>query len=157
MDGGDRIKTRLALDYIKEVLAELKNMAQAGTNPLEVGRRLHRLIGEGSSWYWNRLARSESVLAINSAFMSNARAFKVPYQTWSASTTACDICTAFDGRSWRLGDGPEPVLDSHPSCQCALLTTYLTDDPIQSEWTRETPYDRPYTREERDLLETLFI
>lgn len=156
-EGGTRIKTRLALDYIKDVLEELRNMAASGTNPLEVGRRLHKLVGEGSSWYWNRLARSESVLAINSAFMANSRAFKVPYQTWSASSTACEICAAFDGRTWPLGFGPEPVADSHPNCGCNLETTYVTEDPIQSEWTRESPYDKPYTREERELLESLFI
>lgn len=155
--GGTRIKTRLALNHIKEVLEALREMARTGTNPLEVGRWLHKTIGEGSSWYWNRLARSESVLASNAAFFSNAERFKVPYQEWSASSTACEICAAFDGKTWRIGQGPEPVLSTHPHCMCNLSTIYVTEDNTQSPWTRATPYDKPYTREERELLESLFV
>ncbi len=155
-EGGTRIKTQLALNHLKEVIAALKEMAKTGTNPLEVGRWLHKHIGEGASWYWNRLARSESVLASNAAFFSNAEKFKVPYQEWSASSTACEICAAFDGKTWRIGQGPEPVLSTHPHCMCSLNTIYVTEDNIQSPWTRATPYDKPYTREERELLESLF-
>jgi hypothetical protein len=155
-EGGVRIKTKLAKDYINEVLKQLRVMAIDGENPNIVGRWLHQTIGESASWYWNRLARSESVLALNSAFMANARAFSVPYVEWSAAPTACEICMQFNGKQWKLGENPEPVNDSHPFCLCVLLTIYVTEEPIQSSWTRETPYDQPYTAEERQALQEVF-
>lgn len=155
--GGTRIKTKLAKDYITDVLRELRIMASNGENPNVTGRWLHRQIGEGASWYWNRIARSESALAVNSAFMSNAREFKVPYVEWSAAPTACVICMQFDGKRWKLGESPSPVESTHPFCLCNLLTIYVNEDqPIQQAWDRETPYDKPYSREEREALEQIF-
>lgn len=148
--GGQRIRTDLGKKYINEVVAALKRMAKEGQNPFVVGRWLHKNIGEGKSWYWNRLARSESALAANAAFNANGYTYGVKYEEWSAAPGCCEICAYFDGKQWPFGEGPEPVTDTHPHCLCVLRHIYIPSDSVQDRWTRQSPYERAYTREERD-------
>jgi len=143
-EGLKRIKTKLADDYRDGVLSWLRIMAREGRNPLYVARWLHREY-EGKAWYWNRLARSESVLALNASYDSWSEAARVPYDMWSAAADACPICTQFDGKLWRRGEGPYPVQDSHPHCRCLRIAQYQTQGRrVQERWTRSTPYDQPY-------------
>jgi hypothetical protein len=143
-DGMNRVKTKLALSYRDGVLSWLRIMAREGHNPLYIAKWLHREY-EGAAWYWNRLARSESVLAINASYDSWADAAGVLYDMWSAAGDACEICAAFDGQMWQRGDGPEPVLSTHPHCRCVRVAQWITEGRrINPQWTRESPYDSPY-------------
>jgi len=114
--GGERIQTKLGRYYLKDVRKQLIGMAKDGKSPLIVGRFLHKAIGEGQAWYWNRITRSESSLAVNGAFNAQSKSSGVNYEQWSAAPNACPICTALDGHVWRLGEGPEPVTSTHPHC-----------------------------------------
>jgi len=151
-DGTKRIKTRLGKYYRPELMKALKRMAKEGRNPFEIGRWLHKNIGEGQSWYWNRLARSEATLGINGAFNSESRRYGVQYERWSAASTACEICSYFDGRMWRIGTGPEPVSHTHPHCLCLREPVYQSQQFIEQPWTRPDPYRRPYTASEWELF-----
>lgn len=147
-DGGKRIKTQLAKKHMKKVLKQLRRMAKEGTYPLDVGRYIHKQIGEGDLWYWNRIARSEPTLANNAAFITTSQANGVKYEQWSAGPGACDICTAFSGNTWELGKGPRPVADSHPHCLCFYVPYYQPDSPVRPEWERVSPYEQRYQPDE---------
>ena len=115
-EAGKRIKTRLALERLPEVKRILIDMARNRDYPMKAARYLHKAIGEGDAWYWNRIARSEPILAVNEARRELAKVNGTKYVEWSAGAGACIICTAYDGKQWKEGESPQPVASSHPHC-----------------------------------------
>lgn len=154
--GTSRIKVELTKDSLMKTRAALKEMAKGEKTVMEVARWLHKNTFEGKAWYWNRLARSEAVLATEAAYERQSNAQGVRFDRWSAAPTACPICSAFHGRVWKRGDGPMPVEDTHPHCLCRRIPKFYHDGIIQRRWDRPTPYDRPYTREELERLPLRF-
>ena len=147
--GTKRIRTFLGKYYANDVWNVLTTMAKEGKSPWQTARFLHKSIGKGKLWYWLRIARSEVVLAIDAAFDAQARASGCVYEVWSAAATACSICLQFDGKMWKIGEGPHPVESTHPHCLCFRSARYTKEDrPLQKPWTRESPYDKPYTADE---------
>jgi len=153
-DGGKRIKDALGKKWWDKVLPQLQRMAREGRSPIEVARWMHRnAMFEGQAWYWLRLARTESVLALNAAFDAQCRKLGVQYEEWSAGGNACYICSAFDGKIWRIREGPLPAADTHPHCLCVRVPLFtVNNSPIQDTWTRESPYIQPYSVDEVDNL-----
>ena len=145
--GGDRITTHLATENLPAVKKILRQMARENKTVIDAARALHKKF-EGEAWYWLRIARSEAVLASAAAFDAMAEAEKIQYEEWSEAPGACPICSAFGGRTWRRGEGPEPVSDTHPHCGCIRLPLYNALTPVQKPWNRSNPYDRPYSRDE---------
>lgn len=150
---GTRIRTELAQKNLPEVVRDLQGMAQSGEWPIRVAARLHESIGEGKAWYWRRITRTESALANNLAFDMMGEENNILYEQWMAGPDACVICQTFDGRIWKIGEGPEPVMDSHPHCGCVRIGLYNGGTNIQDRWTRASIFDEPYTREELQALE----
>jgi hypothetical protein len=142
-----RIKTQVAKDNLKQVISALIDMANNGEYPINVARYLHKKVGEGASWYWLRIARSEAVLASNAAHNAMAEKNKTNFEKWSAAPSACPICMHFAGKTWRRGEGPEPVSSTHPHCCCTRIPLYSWDGTIQERHTRD-PYTDRYTRNE---------
>jgi len=155
LNGMSRVKAQLTQKYKARCLEILKDMAKNGDWPIDVGRRIHREIFEGQAWWWNRLARSESALAVDTAFDYTGDQAGIQYEQWSAAANACPICTAFDGLVWPFKEGPHPVADTHPHCLCYRFGLYGTDKPVQSRWTRPSPYDQPYGRNGQSIEEEL--
>jgi len=126
-DGMKRVKTKLALDYRDGVLSHLRIMAREGHNPLYIARWLHNEY-EGKAWYWNRLARSESTLALNASYEAWANQAGVLYDVWSTGgSRPCLICAALDGQMWKRGEGPSPVVDTHPHCFLSYTPVYTRE------------------------------
>jgi len=125
--GGKRIKTKLGREYWPLVQKYLRQMSKEGQNPLIVARWIHKKVGEGQAWYWNRLTRSESGLALNGAFNASVRKYGIPYERWSAASDACDICSYFDGKIWKVGSGPSPIEATHPFCNIGSTKIYTCD------------------------------
>jgi hypothetical protein len=147
-NGLRRVKKKFKNKYYKFALKQLKKMAKEGASLIDVGRFIYKNVGEGEAWYWNRIARSESALAANASFNAQSQASDIRYEQWSAAANACPICSAFDGNVWRVGEGPEPVSDTHPHCGCIRGGYYQPPRAVQSPWERQSPYDNPYSREE---------
>jgi len=139
-NGTKRIKTELALNYIKEVHRALIEMSRDGKSIYQVATYLHKKFG-GRKWYWLRICRTEPVLAYVGAFNQVAKLSKIRYVKWSATGAACDFCASLNGRYWRFGHNPEPGQNSHPHCQCILVPYYLAPQAIMDNWTRPSPYD----------------
>lgn len=152
-EGGLRIKTELGKEHLRDIIIELKDMAKNGTGSMEVARKMHKRVGEGKAWYWNRIARSEAALAADAAVCALIKEYQVPYERWEASATpGCDVCAYFDGQVWKADEGPRPITSTHPHCLCNRSPVYVTDQTIQDAWTRQNPYDLPYTREELESM-----
>ena len=148
---GTRITTELAVTRLDKVRDMLIDMSYKGRWPIEVGRKLHDFIGEGAAWYWQRIARSEATLAANLAFDKMAQENGCKYEEWEAGPGCCMVCAWFDGKVWKVGEGPQPVADSHPHCMCERIATYTRgghSGDLQPRWTRPTPYDQPWSKEE---------
>ena len=150
---GDRIRTALARESLPKVRRYLEQMAIDGEWAINVARRLHDDIGEGDLWYWRRITRTEGTLANNLAYDMMCEANNVLYDEWICGATACIICTQFNGEVWRHGEGPYPVEDTHPSCGCSRIAQYEPGrGDVSERWTRESPYDNPYTPDEVEAI-----
>jgi hypothetical protein len=117
-EGLKRIQTKIGKQYKKEILSILETAAEQGLNPLQTARNLHNAIGEGQMWYWNRIARSETALALDAAFVAESKNAGVPYEKWSTTGNPCPICAPLDGKIWRVGEGPRVIYGTHPHCLC---------------------------------------
>jgi len=159
-EGGKRITTEIAVNRLNKVRDMLIDMSYNGRWPIEVGRKLHDIIGEGAAWYWQRIARSEATLAAGLAFDKMAAENGTNFEEWSAGTGCCIICAWLDGKVWRRGEGPHPVSDTHPHCMCARIATYTrggTHGRLEPRYDRPSPYKsdpngRPWTKEEIDKM-----
>lgn len=150
--GAVRIAAELGDDKARDVIGVILEMAAEGKNPMEIGRWLHKEIGEGHSWWWNRLARSESALAADGAFDADMEKYKIPYEQWICEANACVICQQFCDGVWRRGDGPHVVSDTHPHCLCVRIPRLIYDEQPRAPWIRPTPYEQPYTQAELEAL-----
>ena len=144
-DGLKRIKIKLSKDQRDYVLSQLRIMAREGHNPLYVAKWMHQEF-EGKAWYWNRLARSESTLALNASYDAWADQAQVQYDVWSTGgSRPCSVCSALDGNMWKRGEGPLPVADTHPNCNCERVAQWIAQGQhVNSQWRRPSPYDNPY-------------
>ena len=144
----DRVDDQLANVAKKELVRDIKKIARESGSIMDVARKMHNTSGEGKAWWWRRLARSESTLITNAAFNFDTARNNTPLQQWSATGNACPICTFFDGKVWPVGQGPEPVTNTHPHCLCVLIPLYRTATGIQQPWTRPSPYQQRYSQDE---------
>jgi len=144
-DALKRVKIKIADNQRDFVLKKLRQMSTEGRNPLYTARQLHKQF-EGNAWYWNRLARSESALALGASFDSWAKAARATHEKWSAGgSRPCPICVGLDGNIWRIGEGPHPVTNTHPHCACERIAQYnIPQNQVNPAWRRATPYDQPY-------------
>ncbi|MGJ0848441.1 phage portal protein family protein [Tissierella praeacuta] len=119
-NGMELVKTK-AKDKEAQVINIMAEHAAVGDNPVEWARdldyRLKRSI-TGERWYWERLARSESAMAIDRAEMAEYEAEGFFYCEWDAAPDACYICLGLNGDMWPLEDAPKVVKDTHPHCRC---------------------------------------
>ena len=139
-EGMARIKTKLAQQYRPLVEQILRAGIERGDNPLAIAREIHRRVGEGQLWYWQRLARSETAIALDAAFQSEASVNGVQYEKWSTSANPCPICAPLDGKIWRLGEGPRVVYDTHPHCLCVKYAFFEEPSVVQPAATQSVPY-----------------
>ncbi|QZY56700.1 minor capsid protein [Crassaminicella profunda] len=122
-NGMDRVKTK-AKEKQDDILLIMAEHAEVGDNPVEWARQLRKELKDtisGEKWYWERLARSESAMAIDRAEMAEYEAEGFGYCEWSAAPDACHICQSFHGQMWSIADAPEVVVDTHPHCRCRKL------------------------------------
>jgi hypothetical protein len=162
-NGLKNVKSKIVLNNLAKVRKILAEMSGQGKGTMEVARYLHKSIGEGDLWYWLRLVRSETQLAVNAAFDAQSEAMGVLYEEWLAQSNCCAICAAFSGQVWERGQGPKPVESTHPNCHCDRIPHFKVP-PGKSilQPYKRNPYDNPYKKDKekgvdeiRDLRETI--
>lgn len=119
-NGMELVKTK-AKDKKEEILNIMAEHTSAGDNPNVWARTLREEFENtisGEKWYWERLARSESAMAIDRGEMAEYKAEGFFYCEWSASPDACHICRSLNGQMWHIDDSPRVVEDTHPHCRC---------------------------------------
>lgn len=137
-----RVRNKIGVQYKKEILEILQQGAEQGLNPLRIGSLLHKRVGEGQAWYWNRMARSETAIALDAAFVAEANQDGVPFEQWSTGANPCPVCAALDGKIWRVGEGPRVVYDTHPHCLCVKYPYIASVERVQPAVNHN---DWPYT------------
>ena len=118
---GMELVTTKAKEKEAEVINIMSEHAVVGDNPTQWARDLENKLKKsisGERWYWERLARSESAMAIDRAEMAEYEAEGFYYCEWSAAPDACHICQSLDGQMWPLDEAPRVVEDTHPHCRC---------------------------------------
>lgn len=119
-NGMERVKTK-AKEKKDDILLIMAEHASEGDNPIEWARTLRKELRDtitGEKWYWERLARSESAMAIDRAEMAEYKAEGFDYCQWSAAPDACHICQSLHGQIWHISEAPKVVEDTHPHCRC---------------------------------------
>ncbi|WP_432400964.1 hypothetical protein [Wukongibacter sp. M2B1] len=123
-NGMERVKTK-AKEKTDDILLIMAEHAEVGDNPIQWARTLRRELKDtisGEKWYWERLARSESAMAIDRAEMAEYLAEGFEYCQWSSAPDACHICKSLDnGQIWHISEAPKVVEDTHPHCRCRKL------------------------------------
>lgn len=124
INGMERVVTK-ARDKKDDILLIMAEYAQVGDNPIVWARELRRQLKDsitGERWYWERLARSESAMAIDRAEETEYIEQGFNYCQWSAAPDACHICLNLDnGDIWPIQEAPKVVEDTHPHCRCRKL------------------------------------
>lgn len=119
-NGMELVKTK-AKNKEAQVINIMAEHAAVGDNPVEWARDLENKLKNsmsGERWYWERLARSESAMAIDRAEMAEYEAEGFFYCEWDAAPDACHICLSLNGQMWSLEEAPKVVEDTHPHCRC---------------------------------------
>lgn len=120
-NGMQLVVTRAQEKYIR-VMSIMAEHAAVGDNPNRWAASLYNsLHGElgGERWYWKRLARSESAMAIDRAADEEYEAEGVLYVEWVAAPDACvKYCKPLDNNIYTTRNAPRVVVDTHPHCRC---------------------------------------
>jgi SPP1 gp7 family putative phage head morphogenesis protein len=116
--GFDLVKNNATKTIQNRILAEMEAYAITGSNPNEVARRLEKLFGDKNS-DWERLARSEMIMAAEQAKIDEWRAWDVELVEYAPAPDACDLCQALRGE-YAIDEVPRPVRDTHPYCRCSV-------------------------------------
>lgn len=124
LENGMTLVATKAKEKTDDILLLMAEHAQVGDNPIEWARTLRKELKDtisGERWYWERLARSESAMAIDRAEVSEFAEQGFDYCEWSAAPDACHICLSFDGQMWSIQEAKMVVVDTHPHCRCRKL------------------------------------
>lgn len=110
---------KLRLETVRdEIHGILASGADAGLNPLDVGRQLSKQFTQYSGYEFERLARTESAFASEAGNREQMMEFGVSYVTWLLSSGACPICTAYEGKIIPIEE-VESQPPGHPNCACS--------------------------------------
>jgi len=140
--GSDRINKKLLVDYKKIIDDTIINGIAENVSYMDIAKTLHRKVGEGAAWDWARFVRSEITLAFGRGYDLQADKQGIIYDMWSATATACKICSPLDGQVWMRGKGPRPVEDTHPNCYCIRIPQFTTEKPVQHDWDAPPVYNK---------------
>ena len=148
--GADLARTRRAFADYRDTLqvGGTRAAANAALSELEaaVARGSEKAVADAVKWYgWNRaaeheltIAKTETARAYTQAYIEGSRA--VPWVkgwTFVASPDACaDVCAPLDGTFIpRDAQGPFPISDTHPRCECSVIEAIDEDAmPTEAEW-----------------------
>lgn len=113
----------LRLEGIRdEVHSVLVSATDAGLNPLETARQLHRYLGTMRDYHFRVIARTEAAAASIEGSRNQMREYGVRFVRWALASSACAICRAFEGLLISIEDtGRHPPYASHPNCVCDIV------------------------------------
>ena len=110
----------LRLENVRdEIHGILVGGADAGLNPLDVGRQLSKQFDQYQGFEFERLARTESAFASEAGNREQLQEFGVTYVVWLLSAGACELCQAYEGKIIPIDetDDQPPI---HPNDMCSI-------------------------------------
>ncbi|MDH4319889.1 MAG: hypothetical protein OEV73_00170 [Desulfobulbaceae bacterium] len=116
-DGFDLVKDNATKALRNKILPEMEAHVIAGSNPVEVARRLEKLFTDKNA-DWQRLARSEMAMAAESAKHAEWKERGLKRLDFAPAPDACDMCRSLAGE-YDIDKCPLPVRDTHPRCRCS--------------------------------------
>ncbi|HET6805315.1 MAG TPA: hypothetical protein VFH59_07750 [Frateuria sp.] len=106
--------------YWDQIVAELKQGAYDGKNPLEVAAGLRKRFGD-KAYDWERLARSEIALAQARGQRDGFKGLGYAWYGIDTAPDACPVCISLkEVGPYKIDDGPLPMEDTHPNCRCGV-------------------------------------
>lgn len=117
-NGFQLVKDNATRAIVDRIIPEMEAHMTAGSNPLDVARRLEKLFGDANS-DWERLARSEMSMAAERAKLDEWTEWKVKMVEFTPAPDACPICISLKG-DYPIGECPLPVQNTHPRCRCSI-------------------------------------
>jgi hypothetical protein len=144
-----RMRKKVVKENYRGMVKTLLDKVKTRKSPMQAAKLLHKSWG-GDLAYWNRLVRSEMVLAQNEAYKEWTKKAVVLYSVWHSQAGCCALCSFFDGCKWLINENPWPVSDTHPHCQCVIEPSWeiLEGESIRDRWDRRTPYEQAMSKEE---------
>lgn len=138
--GQKLITNKLTVTFKETSKAILKQGLSEGRSGYQIGYQLWDKIGHGADWHWDRLARSELSMAHNLGSYAEGVNQGCEYEKWLTAGGACELCAGYEGQVWKLGQGPRPVSDTHPNCQCDLQTLWVYEGNVMGQHDQQVPY-----------------
>jgi hypothetical protein len=106
--------------YWNDIVAELKQGAYDGKNPLEVAAGLRKRFGD-KAYDWERLARSEIALSQAKGQRDGFKGLGYSWYGIDTAPDACKVCLELkEAGPYKIDEGPLPMEDTHPLCRCGV-------------------------------------
>lgn len=96
----------------------------ANESPALIKERIRASLEGWEEWQLNRLARTESMFAVNSGALDAIKASTVAtHKEWMANAGACVVCSGLDGEvvpKDEIFSGGAAAPPQHPNCRCTI-------------------------------------
>ncbi len=116
-EGFKLVKNRATKAIVNEILPEMEAYVLAGSNPVEVARRLETLFDKQNG-NWERLVNSEMSMAAEETKGEEWGERGIKELDFVPAPDACPLCISLAG-TYAIKKCPLPVRDTHPRCRCS--------------------------------------
>lgn len=138
-----KLARNLAGDARSVIMASLVKGFQDGQTYDEIASTILSNVKDMTSTRAMTIARSEVVKASGSAMQSVMTHNNVAKYVWvcglrtptKVTTGSCDVCRGLHENVFLVGEGPMPVINTHPNCGCVIVKA--PDDAEVSVWVEQ--------------------
>lgn len=128
--GFQYVRSKITIAALGEATNTIVSGLNSGLNWNNIAQNLHKRIGTGYLYHWQRLVRTEMTFAYYSTFMHRYTTAGAQYVKLSTSIGACPVCVGLQGY-YTLGSEPRIPGDTHPNCRCVYLPFYRLPNGVE--------------------------
>lgn len=128
--GFEYITSKLTFAALGEVADSIVQGLDSGQTWKQIAARLHKKVGTGYLYHWQRLVRTEMTFAYYATFTERYTQAGAQFVKLSVSMGACPICIALEGY-YRIGNAPRIPLETHPNCRCIYVPFFRLPNGVE--------------------------